>query len=551
MHKGKFAGCICLAMLAGIVILGQLSFGQGKRLGDISTTLEEEKIPSSIVQPTGIALEAVIDPETYVIGPSDQLAVNIWTSPPLSFMLTVTPEGTLIVPTVGELKVADLTLEKGKEKVLSEVRKKYISAAATVTLIVPRHVVVTVTGNVLTPGSLVLSATDRVHTAIQEANKADPLLHTEAQTFRRSVSTRNIELRRKDGTSCHVDLARFYVTKEDRFNPYLREGDLIFVPSTNLEKNIIGVYGEVHSPGRFEYVEGDSITEAIRIAYGFTRFAVPDSVELSDLDSTATILSTRIIDVSGIFSGKLANIPLHLGDRVVVKARPEMRRDFRVTVSGEVLFPGTYPITKDKTRLSELITRAGGFTRYAMLRYAELVRHSVSPEDIQLEQLISLRGSVSPEDSAYYHFETNLRLRREVVNIDFEKLFVQHDSTQDVSLLSDDVIVVPSRVRTVYVFGEVVSPGHVPFVEGEDVDYYVRKAGGLADEARSGDRKIVKAKTKQWLLPDKTTIEPGDYVWVPKEPYRPFIYYTGIARDMASFVGAFIGLAILIGTIRR
>lgn len=550
MQRGKFLGYRCLALLVGMAIFALLSYGQVGRLGEISTA-SEEKIPSSIVQPVGVALEAVIDPETYVVGPSDQIAVNIWTSPPLSFMLTVTPEGTLIVPTIGELKVADLTLQQGKGKVLSEIRKKYISATATVTLIVPRHVVVTVTGNVLSPGSLVLSATDRVNTAIQEANKADPLLHAEAQTLRRSMSTRNIELRRKDGSLCHVDLARFFATKDDRFNPYVREGDVIFVPSTNLERNIIGVYGEVNSPGRFEYVEGDSLTDAIRIAYGFTRFAMPDSVELSELDSTARILSTRIIDVKGILGGRLANVSLHLGDRIVVKARPDLRRDYRATVTGEVLFPGTYPITKDKTRLSELIARAGGFTGYAMLRYAELVRHSVSPEDIQTEQLISQRGSVSPEDSAYYHFETSLRLRREVVNVDFERLFVQHDSTQDVPLLSDDVVVVPSNVRTVYVFGEVVSPGHIAFVPGEDVEYYVRKAGGLADEARSGDTKIVKAKTKQWLSPDKTTIEPGDYVWVPKEPYRPFVYYTGIARDMASFVGAFIGLAILIGTIRK
>jgi hypothetical protein len=94
-------------------------------------------------------------------------------------------------------------------------------------------------------------------------------------------------------------------------------------------------------------------------------------------------------------------------------------------------------------------------------------------------------------------------------------------------------------------------PGHVPFVAGQDPQYYIRKAGGFADQARSGDVKVIKSNTKQWLDPGQTTIDPGDYVWVPREPYRPFPYYTAIARDITSFIGALTGLAILIATLRR
>jgi polysaccharide export outer membrane protein len=295
MSEDRFFEYYHFVVLLAAALSTSAMVGQVKNFGETGTAAEG-KIPTSMVQLGGIPLESTIDPGLYFVGPSDGIAVNIWTSPPLSFMLVVTPEGTLIVPTIGEVKVADLTLEKCKERILAEFRKKYSSATATVTLIVPRHVVVTVTGNVLPPGSLVVSATDRVNAAIQEANKADPLLHTEAQTIRRSMSTRNIELRRKDGTSYHVDLEKFYATKDDRLNPYVREGDVIFVPSANLERNVIGIYGEVNSPGRYEYVEGDSVTDAVQIAYGFTRFAIPDSVEISRLDSTANILSTRIVN---------------------------------------------------------------------------------------------------------------------------------------------------------------------------------------------------------------------------------------------------------------
>lgn len=538
-----------VALLA-VLFSTSSAVSQVKRLDETGMTAQGQ-VPVSSIQPSGVALESTLDPEEYFVGPSDGIAVNIWTSPPLNFNLTVTPEGTLIVPTVGEVRVSDLKLSEAKKKVLAEIRKKYISAEATVTLTTPRQIVVLVTGNVLSPGSFVVRATDRTNTAIQEANKTDQLLREKLLELEKTMSRRNITLKRKDGTAYHIDLVKFYATKEDRLNPYLREGDVIFVPTTNFEKNMIGVYGEVNSPDRYEYVEGDSITDAIKIAYGVTRFAMVDSVEFSRLDSTAEVLSTTIINVRDILDKKAPNLALNPGDRVVVKARPEMRRDYRVTIKGEVLFPGTYPVTKNNTRLSEIIRRAGGFTEYAALRYAALSRRSVSPQDIEIERLMSSRGSVSPEDSAYYHLETNLRLYKEVVNVDFEKLFSKHDSTQDVLLQSEDEIYVPSTGKTVYVFGEVVLPGHVPFVPGQDPGYYIRKAGGFADEARSGDIKVIKSKTKQWLDPGQTTIEAGDYVWVPREPYRPFPYYTAIARDVTSFIGAITGLAILIATLRK
>ena len=60
----------------------------------------------SIAQPVGLALESIIDPALYFVGPSDVFSVNIWISPPLHFLLTVTPEGTLIIPTVGEVRIS-------------------------------------------------------------------------------------------------------------------------------------------------------------------------------------------------------------------------------------------------------------------------------------------------------------------------------------------------------------------------------------------------------------------------------------------------------------
>ncbi len=97
-----------------------------------------------------------------------------------------------------------------------------------------------------------------------------------------------------------------------------------------------------------------------------------------------------------------------------------------------------------------------------------------------------------------------------------------------------------------YVFGQIVSPGHVPFVPGEHADYYIAKAGGFTERARHGDVKVIKGTTKQWLAPDETTIEDGDYVWVPKDPDHSFAYYMTIASQAATVLSVVIGIGVLI-----
>src|SRR5207302_152953 len=110
---------------------------------------------------------STVDPEKYYVGPSDVIGVNLWMSPPISFSLTVTPEGTLIIPTVGEVMVSGQTLTDAKKKILREVRKKYLTAEITSTLMRPRPIIVNITGNVLHPGLYTRNGADRVNMVIQ------------------------------------------------------------------------------------------------------------------------------------------------------------------------------------------------------------------------------------------------------------------------------------------------------------------------------------------------------------------------------------------------
>jgi hypothetical protein len=165
--------------------------------------------------------------------------------------------------------------------------------------------------------------------------------------------------------------------------------------------------------------------------------------------------------------------------------------------------------------------------------------------EIAIERLESGRGGITPDDSAYYYLETDIRINRELVVTDFGEILEKKNTAKDVLLRDGDEIHIAPKKKTVYVFGQVINPGHLLFVPGKDINYYIAASGGVTDDARS-DVKVIKAATRQWLDPDKTVIEEGDYVWVPKEPYRPFNYYLTVYSQVFGIVATVVSLVILV-----
>ena len=124
-------------------------------------------------------------------------------------------------------------------------------------------------------------------------------------------------------------------------------------------------------------------------------------------------------------------------------------------------------------------------------------------------------------------------------------MFIKKDITKDIVLRHGDWIRIPSVRKTVYVFGQVVTPGNVPFFQGEKYKQYIYKAGGYTDYAQTGDVVVIKRATRQWLSPSDTEIEEGDCIWIPKEPERPTTYYWNIVGQMASIVSVAVSIVLL------
>lgn len=531
---------------------------------DIDKTKLLEKLQESI------PLEGPIDATNYIVGPGDLLQIDVWGAVPFSYPVIVNPEGTVIIPTVGVVDIADKSLTETKQAIKEAVGKIYIKGDITASLVVPRVFSVTVSGIVNNPGTFFASAVQRVDQVIYQANlqtnvvtpKTSMLEQENRRLLERGealkyygtdelekqpleFSLRNIKLIRRTGDTLTVDLVRYYATGSKRFNPFLLDGDRIIVPNLKLEANSIKINGAVRLEGEYEFMPGDSLSHIFEIAQGPTRYADLQNIDLYRIDLNQEKYYSEKIDYTKIINGEIPDMALCPGDRIVVRKKT-LEMPYSVTIKGEVVRPGLYPIIYNKTFLSSVIQNSGGFTEHAFLADAKVIRFIDPLDNLEsnpdYSRLFDLRLSdMGIFDREYFNLEAILR--RNLVSVDFQRLFIEKDSTQDIILQNGDLIIIPQNQNTVSVLGQVPRPGHQQFVPGEKYKYYIEKAGGITNKAMKDKIRIIKAGSKNWVKPNKTKIQPGDTVWIPRKRDIAFDTYLDWT---AKIVGVFGSIATVI-----
>jgi protein involved in polysaccharide export with SLBB domain len=189
-----------------------------------------------------------------------------------------------------------------------------------------------------------------------------------------------------------------------------------------------------------------------------------------------------------------------------------------VTIDGEVMFPGTYPIIEGRTKIKEAIEMAGGFTGTASPVNSRIVRDTVTfASNIEYDRLRSFaEGGQDPLETAY--IKSRVRQEQGVVEIDFSALDL---SDNNVLLRNGDHIIIARNEMTVRVSGAVASPGHVSFEKDAGYQTYVSKAGGFSGNAKKTWIRIRKQGGAVWQSPKSAVdIGPGDEILVGEKPYR-------------------------------
>jgi polysaccharide biosynthesis/export protein len=435
---------------------------------------------------------------------------------------------------------------------------------------------VTIGGQFVVTGTFPALITERVDAFItrmydqakQEALKTttDPSLLKQIDKTLNNYVLRNITLKRVSGEVLKLDLEKFRLDGDFANNPYLKNDDVIIFPQPDYEHNSFTVSGAVNNPGKFFYVDGDHLQDALELAQGINRaYETIEGIEIHRLNYDGDQI--KVIETT-----LDSNPEIERGDGIIVKAKESEKKGFSVFISGEVNNPGRIPVTKNNTTLAQVIKQAGGFKDDASFKRSKLFTgntlplllenyYGVEPGKIpdilnnnltefllRFQNYLMFRMSnVDELDSAYFFMENELRVLLETGPVDFTKLNDSSSNVANYIVKDGDVIIIPQKQNTVYVFGQVPKPGKVNYVEGKDYNYYLDEAGGASEYARD-DIMLIKAGTKEWIPidNDNAAVEEGDYIYVPRTLSKSFNYYVKTTSLFLGIIGSLATIVLLI-----
>ena len=341
------------------------------------------------------------------------------------------------------------------------------------------------------------------------------------------------------------------------------------------ERDQVQILGEVHRPGTYPLFDDMRVSDLVFSGGNFKDSAYREEAELTRyavIDGERREHRQVVVDLGAIVDGcDEADLELQPYDKLLIRRISNWRGDEVVEVSGEVAFPGRYPIEEGE-QLSKLIERFGGFLGDAYLPAAVFTREHV--RSLQAEQLEKLAdqleadlarltvpsvGDKSASGAAQRQaaLEAGSQLAQELrtteatgrMVVSLEDVLDSPGGEQDIVLRDGDKLHVPKRPDFVMVMGEVNNPTAFVYEKGKGARHYVRLAGGRTRFGDTGKTYVVKAdgsvNRSRW-----TKVGPGDVVIVPETLDRfsgmqflldlsQVLYHIGIAAASAYTVGLF------------
>jgi protein involved in polysaccharide export with SLBB domain len=304
----------------------------------------------------------------------------------------------------------------------------------------------------------------------------------------------------------------------------LENEDVLTIASKQEKTNerTVTIFGEVMFPATYEYADDESIEDLIIQAGGLTDAASTVKVDVSRrmIDPKATEDSREVAQTfsftlkDGLVVDGSKDFVLQPYDEVYVRKSPGYMPQRNVTVEGEVLFAGTYPLAHKNQRLSEVVKAAGGVTKEAYIRGARIERPMNDDEKFRLNRILQLAKVQSgagfdankvDQDSVYY------------VAIELDKALANPGSDDDVVLREGDRIIVPEFSGTVKIDGNVMYPNTASYSAGKSYKWYVKnQAGGFGMSAKKS-RAFILYQNGAVKKASGAKIEPGCEIFVPSK----------------------------------
>lgn len=387
-------------------------------------------------------------PDNYVIGPNDELTINIYGESERNYQEEVSSRGYLLLRNIGPIFLSGLTLKQAEKKIRNSLSTIYTDLSsddprtfAQLSVSKVRSISVNLVGELQTPGTYTVNGLSTVFNAVYAAG--GPTL---------DGTLRDIRVFRQDKLIATLDYYDFLLNGSSGANIRLRNDDLILVGTY---QNRVMIKGEVKRPGIFEMKDGEAFDDLLNYAGGFTAAAYRDRISV--------IRNTRNDKViSDLFNEQFQIFETKAGDEYTV-GQILNRYENRVMIAGSVFRPGNYALTEGLT-VTKLIERAEGLKGEAFLGRALLTRTN---EDLNSDVIALDLGAILSGDMP------DITLTRE----DRIDVLSIHELSED---------------RYVEISGEVKYPGIYTYSDGLSLNDLILQASGLTELASEGSIEIAR-----------------------------------------------------------
>ena len=488
----------------------------------------------------------IATPRNYIVGPDDEIRIEISGASTGEFQLKVSPDGTVKLPDLAPVFVSGLTFDQAEQRIISRLRQGgyqglstsggNTTASASLTNI--RSIRVTLVGEVVRPGTYTISSLGSAFNALYLAGGPNP----ETGSFRK------INVIRGNRVVRTIDLYDFILRADQRDNIRLQDQDVIQVADyvTHVEMT-----GQVRRPAIFEVLPGETLKTVLGFAGGFADDAYRASITLRRNTSRERQIVT-------ITEEQIPNFIPQRGDKYEVGKILE-RYENRIQVAGAVMRPGDYSLEPGLETVKQLVTRAEGLRKDAFTNRASITRERpdmdrenlsfdlgklmrgeiadiplmrqdsltvLSIRDLRENYYITIEGAVNRPDTIPFiasmsvadlvaqagGFQegakpnlievarrirqdsggintTRVEMYRFAVDRDLQISSLEASSQKAFSLQPFDIVYVRTSVnyesqQQVYVYGEVMQPGNYAIVSREErISDLIKRAGGIKPQA--------------------------------------------------------------------
>lgn len=320
----------------------------------------------------------------------------------------------------------------------------------------------------------------------------------------------------------------------------IQNNDVLFIPTKQemMEEQTITIHGEVQYPGIYRYADNETLEDFVLQAGGLKQTASTVKVDVSRrivnpkaLTTDSVIARTYTFALKdGFVIDGTPGFKLMPFDEVYVRKSPGYYKQQNVVVEGEVMFSGTYTLSKKNQRLSDLIKSAGGVNDRGYIAGARLERKVNESERARMEAVLKKAKEEAEQmeiEAAKENKEIDLKDSEKIkkfeipefysVGIELEKALANPGCDADIVLREGDKIIVPQYNGTVKINGAVMYPNTVGFQKGKKAKYYINQAGGFSEKAKKSQTYIVYMNGTIAKVSQNAKPKPGCEIVVPEK----------------------------------